>query len=496
MGRYSEEALEKGRKANEEKFVSDARAKFGEKFDYSMIHYVRQKVPIEIRCPEHGIFTQTPEKHLQSRFGCPKCGVTVRAKKKNYNGRQKFEDFFAENFAETLEILTPYRRAREVVTLRCKRHGTIFDSVPYVLFNAVHGCPDCAHEAIGLSSRIDHDEFLKRCIEKFGNQFDLSKAEYKTANEPMTIICPLHGEFNAKPVNFLNSSHGCPKCGRLHSGYAAERIRKIEAGEVKPRVTRLALMRVEVFGISAYKLGITSRRLIDRYAFALREVIFETTLDELNALKLEQQLHGKYFKARDVRIFLAGLRAGKRWPGDSEIYNEEFIPAILADLKVAVDQIATDPNYWKGQPKLEAPILRIRTVRKVGGVWNPPKSVIRLDTKEVFNSVTEAAKAVGSTQPLVSAVCRGERGHTKGVQFVWQSDYEAGNLPEFTPKNKGANHKWARAVRCIETGKVYSTTIEAAADTGAQASKITSVCRGKRKKAAGFRWEYANSVAY
>lgn len=491
MGRYSEEALEKGRKSNEEKFVRDARAKFGEKFDYSAVQYVRQKVPVEIRCPEHGLFNQTPDKHLQSQFGCPKCGVGVRALKKNDNGRQKFEEFFAGKFAESLELLTPYRFARQPVTLKCKRHGTIFEAVPFSIVRAVHACPDCAHEAIGLSSRLDHYEFVKRAIDRFGDQFDLSEAEYRTANDPTKIICPLHGEFKTKPLNFLNSSHGCPKCGRLHAGYAAERIRKIEAGEVKPRVTRLALMRVEVFGISAYKLGITSRRLLDRYAFSLREVVFETTLDELNALKLEQQLHGKYFKARDVRIFLAGLRAGKRWPGDSEIYKKEFIPAILEDLKEAVALIATDPNYWQSQPKLEAPILRIRSVRKVAGAWNPPKQVIRVDTKEVFDSASAAARAIGSTQPLVCMVCRGDRGHTKGIKLAWLSDYEAGKLPEFINMNRGGNHKNAKAVRCIDTGVVYATSIEAAQATGAQASKITSVCRGKRKAAGGCRWEYA-----
>lgn len=55
---------------------------------------------------------------------------------------------------------------------------------------------------------------------------------------------------------------------------------------------------------------------------------------------------------------------------------------------------------------------------------------------------------------------------------------------------KGANHAKARAVRSLDTGKVYATITEAAAAVGINSSKITLVCKGKRKTAGGQRWEY------
>jgi len=45
-------------------------------------------------------------------------------------------------------------------------------------------------------------------------------------------------------------------------------------------------------------------------------------------------------------------------------------------------------------------------------------------------------------------------------------------------------------VKCIETGKVYESSLIAAAETGACKDSIEKVCLGKRKTSGGLRWEY------
>lgn len=52
------------------------------------------------------------------------------------------------------------------------------------------------------------------------------------------------------------------------------------------------------------------------------------------------------------------------------------------------------------------------------------------------------------------------------------------------------NHK-SKAVRCIDTGKVYESQGLAALDTGSMQSKISLCCQGKRTQTNGLRWEYA-----
>jgi len=55
-----------------EEFVKKARKTHGDKYDYSKSVYITARKPIEIICPEHGSFFQTPDNHIRGQ-GCPKC---------------------------------------------------------------------------------------------------------------------------------------------------------------------------------------------------------------------------------------------------------------------------------------------------------------------------------------------------------------------------------------------------------------------------------------
>lgn len=43
------------------------------KYDYSKVNYKNISDKVEIICPVHGSFNQTPRGHLHSKKGCPKC---------------------------------------------------------------------------------------------------------------------------------------------------------------------------------------------------------------------------------------------------------------------------------------------------------------------------------------------------------------------------------------------------------------------------------------
>jgi len=49
-----------------------------------------------------------------------------------------------------------------------------------------------------------------------------------------------------------------------------------------------------------------------------------------------------------------------------------------------------------------------------------------------------------------------------------------------------------RAVRCLDTDKVYESINDAYMATGADPSDIVKVCRGRQKLALKLRWEYMN----
>ena len=42
-------------------------------FDYSLVNYRGNKVKVKIICKEHGVFEQTPNNHLSKKQGCPSC---------------------------------------------------------------------------------------------------------------------------------------------------------------------------------------------------------------------------------------------------------------------------------------------------------------------------------------------------------------------------------------------------------------------------------------
>lgn len=56
-------------------FIKKSKNVHGDKYDYTLIKYINTKTKVKIGCTIHGLFEQTPNKHLQGR-GCPICNVS------------------------------------------------------------------------------------------------------------------------------------------------------------------------------------------------------------------------------------------------------------------------------------------------------------------------------------------------------------------------------------------------------------------------------------
>jgi very-short-patch-repair endonuclease len=59
-----------------EYFLEKAYERHGNKYDYTQMTFVNYSTPIDIVCPEHGIFTLTPKAHIKSHTKCPKCSYS------------------------------------------------------------------------------------------------------------------------------------------------------------------------------------------------------------------------------------------------------------------------------------------------------------------------------------------------------------------------------------------------------------------------------------
>ena len=63
-----------------------------------------------------------------------------------------------------------------------------------------------------MSKKVTTADFITRGREIHGDKYDYSRTVYVAAVQHVTITCPVHGEFQQRPVNRL-MGRGCPDCG-------------------------------------------------------------------------------------------------------------------------------------------------------------------------------------------------------------------------------------------------------------------------------------------
>lgn len=56
------------------------------------------------------------------------------------------------------------------------------------------------------------EKFLVKLKDKFGDRFGLDEFVYESSTMPVTLICPTHGAFSRLTHQILKSSQGCPEC--------------------------------------------------------------------------------------------------------------------------------------------------------------------------------------------------------------------------------------------------------------------------------------------
>ena len=61
---------------SKEQFFADGHRVHNNKYDYSLVNYINNHTDVEIICPQHGSFPQTPNNHLQGT-GCPRCSHII-----------------------------------------------------------------------------------------------------------------------------------------------------------------------------------------------------------------------------------------------------------------------------------------------------------------------------------------------------------------------------------------------------------------------------------
>jgi very-short-patch-repair endonuclease len=190
-------------KRTAEDFIELAKKIHGDKYDYSDVEYKNARTKIKINCPKHGQFEQVPDSHLKG-YGCDKCAREIQATRR----RHTKDDFIRKS----LEIHgnkydysnVDYVNFTTPVEIKCTIHGSFYQT-PREHYDG-SGCPKC------FGKNKNTDEIIDIIKKIHGDKYELSKVNFKNNKTPITLICPIHGDFEILPERVIHQKSGCPKC--------------------------------------------------------------------------------------------------------------------------------------------------------------------------------------------------------------------------------------------------------------------------------------------
>lgn len=202
-------------KNNQQEFLRKAIEKHGSKFDYSAMIYRDSVKIITLICPAHGEFKITPSHHLQSEYGCQKCGEDMRSMK-GKTSFQRFTEQANKKYGNRYRYIEEsYTDGSHNVSYICPDHGEVTQNASFHLADKnKYGCAKCGTE--GGIRVLPFEEFLKRAIKTHGDKYEYSVIDYKDLKTNTLIFCKVkdHGWFPQVPQTHIDQRSGCPKCSK------------------------------------------------------------------------------------------------------------------------------------------------------------------------------------------------------------------------------------------------------------------------------------------
>jgi hypothetical protein len=206
-----------------EQFIQEAKKIHGDKYNYEKVNYKGRKYNVEIICPEHGSFYQSPNTHLATIYGCPECSKIGIAKSNTKSTEQFIQEARKVHGDRYDYSETEYALGSKKVIIKCRIHGSFLQDPRNHIFSK-SGCPECSKILIAQKQTKTTDQFIKEAIEIHGNKYDYSEVEYVLGSKKVKIICRIHGAFKQKPDIHIFGKAGCPKCA---ASKGEDKIRKV-----------------------------------------------------------------------------------------------------------------------------------------------------------------------------------------------------------------------------------------------------------------------------
>src|SRR5258708_4020830 len=120
-------------------FIGKAEKIHGDRYDYSLVDYIRADLCVKIKCKEHGCFDQTPNSHLVG-CGCKLC----HSAKMSLTFEQFLNDCAVVHGDKYDYSKTTFKTTKDKAIFICKIHGDFTQRVAAHLLGS--GCKKCSVE--------------------------------------------------------------------------------------------------------------------------------------------------------------------------------------------------------------------------------------------------------------------------------------------------------------------------------------------------------------
>jgi hypothetical protein len=217
-------------KKTTEQFIQESNIKHEGAYDYSKVKYVNSHTNVEIICPKHGSFSQSPTSHL-TKSGCPDCSKVKRLKadrQKSLDSIQK--RLHAKTSGGVQMVEETFVKINADATFVCEKHGEFTRIVNAALYNP-NTCLECfkESESSNLREQIDVELNLNKKL-KDGITYEpfVYVGSKKTS---IKFNCPAHGQWSVLHASIVSNGINCPKC--VHVNAMPKRIASIKAKNIE-----------------------------------------------------------------------------------------------------------------------------------------------------------------------------------------------------------------------------------------------------------------------
>lgn len=199
-----------------EQFVTQARAIWGDRYDYTDSIYTSNKEPITIYCPKHDFHFRVAlaQNHIHKTCkgfkptGCPVCRA------EELHGCE-----YGTDWQKYLKLCAKNNRVGRIVQSLSKKHKSKEQLAAEAAEREARVQRKQDYLQRWEAKSIAEANFKRRATEKYGDHYTFNNMIFKDTTYPVIITCKYHGDFRVEPRELLtdrttgrHSHRECPVC--------------------------------------------------------------------------------------------------------------------------------------------------------------------------------------------------------------------------------------------------------------------------------------------